>query len=127
MKMTPMQTLTMEQNPRDAGLSGYYRQQGEGPRIVGFSPLLKGKVFSLQQLPDKEPVIVGSASSCDIRITGSTMHEYHAAIQNMEDGWVISKIDEDAELWINNEPLAFAVLEEEDLIQIGRHLFVLLF
>ncbi|MDX1696000.1 MAG: hypothetical protein R3208_19700, partial [Ketobacteraceae bacterium] len=47
-----MQTLTMEQNPRDAGLSGYYRQQGEGPRIVGFSPLLKGKVFSLQQLPD---------------------------------------------------------------------------
>lgn len=132
MKQPPLaqqQTAAEEQPSPDQ--SGFYRARGSGPRLVGFSALFKGKVFPLGSTDANAamnaPMIVGAADSCAIRITGSTMCDYHAALQQVDSTWVISRIDASASLWINGEPLEFAVLEEGDQIQIGRHVFLLFF
>ena len=43
----------------------------------------------------------------------------------MDGHWVISRIDCDAAIWVNGEPIEFAVVEAGDQIRIGRHVFII--
>ena len=51
---------------------------------------------------------------------------FHAAVELVEGDWLLTSVDSDAQVWVNNEPVSVAVLEHGDQVQLGRHLLVFL-
>ena len=102
-----------------------YLRRGSGPRLVACSSIIRGKVFSLE-LATCLPVVFGANAACEYVISGSTMTEFHALIEEIEGSWMLSVIDPEAQVWVNNEPVQIAVLEHGDQVQFGRHLLVFL-
>ncbi|MCG8314037.1 MAG: FHA domain-containing protein [Pseudomonadales bacterium] len=102
-----------------------YLKRGSGPRLVACSSIIRGKVFSLE-MATCLPVVFGANAACEYVISGSTMTEFHALIEEIDGAWMLSVIDPEAQVWVNNEPVQVAVLDHGDQVQFGRHLLVFL-
>ena len=102
-----------------------YFQRGSGPRFVACSSIIRGTVIGLAE-HGLLPFVIGAAKACDYVITGSTMAPYHVAVEMVDDQWVISAVDDKAQVWVNNEPVSVAVLDHGDQVQLGRHLLLFL-
>lgn len=96
-----------------------YRKRGNGPRMVAMSAVLRGRVINL----DGE-LTVGAAKGSGYVISGASMADNHVKIKEGEDHWAITTIDDQAKLWVNDEPVQFAVLCDEDEVTIGKHSFL---
>ena len=112
------------EHPIRAKKNSYYNR-GSGPRLVACSSIIRGKVIPLK-LAKWIPFVIGASEGSDFVITGSTMRDSHVAIELLGDQWMISVVNRDAEVWVNNEPVQVAVLEHGDQVQLGRHLLLFL-
>lgn len=111
-------------HPSRARQNAYYNR-GSGPRLVACSSIIRGKVISLK--PGRWlPFVIGAADHCDFVISGSTMQASHIGIEMVEGQWVLSALDDKADVWVNNEPVKVAVLDHGDQVQLGRHLLLFL-
>ena len=118
-----MQAQIIE-HPSRARKNAYYNR-GSGPRLVACSSIIRGKVIALNSARYL-PFVIGAAEYCDFVISGSTMQASHIGIEQVEGQWVLSALDERAQVWVNNEPVKVAVLDHGDQVQLGRHLLMFL-
>lgn len=70
------------------------------------------------------PLVVGSSQVADVVIESDTVEDLHFMIEVVGEEWIISTINELAKLWVNDEPVKYAILENEDKIQVGQHKMV---
>ena len=105
--------------------SNAYYLRGSGPRLVACSSIIRGKVIALQS-GRWLPFVIGAGDHCDFLITGSTMQSSHIAVEEVDGQWLLSALDENADVWVNNEPVKVSVLEHGDQVQLGRHLLMFL-
>lgn len=98
-----------------------YQRRGTGTRLVAITSVLKGRVVSIHH---NRRFVIGAGEDADYIITGASMASSHAALNKKDDHWIISTIDKDALLWVNGEPLEYAVLHDKDRIKLGRHSFI---
>ncbi|MDX1693929.1 MAG: FHA domain-containing protein [Ketobacteraceae bacterium] len=106
-------------------LSSACCQRGSGPRLVACSSIIRGKVIGLQT-GRWLPFVIGAGEHCDFIIKGSTMQASHVGVEELDNQWVLSVLDDRADVWVNNEPVKVAVLEHGDQVQLGRHLLMFL-
>lgn len=96
-----------------------------GPRLVACSSVIRGKVIPVGEGIGL-PFVIGSNQACDYVISGSTMEEFHVSVELVEGDWLLTSVDHNAQVWVNNEPVSVAVIEHGDQVQLGRHLLVFL-
>lgn len=87
--------------------------------LVGQSSLIRGRKIALT--PEKQRLVIGADSDCDVTISGSTMAPRHAVLEYVDGDWNLIALDDDGLVWVNEEPIKVAVLESGDRVEIGRH------
>ncbi len=100
----------------------FARRRGEGARLVALSTLLKGQVFAFDHL--QGAVTIGASETSTFVLRGATIEKKHLKLEKLENRWSVMRASRNAFLWVNGEPVHYAILEHHDRVRIGRHTFI---
>ena len=83
-----------------------------------------GEISTVYSLEERE-MSIGRSPNCDIFLNDMTVSRSHAVIQTVGHDYAIRDDGSFNGIWINNENITQAILNDGDLVQIGA--FVLLY
>ena len=91
---------------------------GKGVQSATLTVVRGSQIGTVYQLDDKVQTI-GRDPSCDIFLNDMTVSREHATVGPGAGGFVISDLSSFNGIWVNNENVENAVLQTDDIIQVG--------
>jgi hypothetical protein len=77
-------------------------------------------VLVLPRVPPGAQLILGRSRACDVRFLDPTVSRRHAALQRVENGWLIVDRASTHGTWVNGRRVGRAILADGDELRLGR-------
>ncbi|MCW2984050.1 MAG: hypothetical protein JWR63_1620 [Conexibacter sp.] len=87
---------------------------GRGRRTAGVPVLV------LPQVPPGAQLLLGRSRASDVRFLEPTVSRRHAALQRVENGWLIVDRTSTHGTWVNGRRVGRAILADGDELRLGR-------
>lgn len=78
-----------------------------------------GKRFLL----DREEIVLGRGSDCNIQVDRDSVSRRHAKIVHADNAWMVMDLGSTNGSYVNDSPVTTAVLKDGDLLKIGAAIF----
>ena len=86
------------------------------------SLLFKNRILSVHSLKQNNDLIIGNSEDCQLFIDSLAIYPQHAKISYKKPDYIITALDDEAQVLINNKAIDNSeILAEGDIISIGKH------
>ncbi len=84
----------------------------------------KNSVIQMYHFPKDSTICIGRRDNNDIVIPNLTVSGYHAKIDVMGDGYLLTDLKSKNKTYVNGKEVSAALLQDDDVIGIGKHTVV---
>lgn len=90
------------------------------PSSTSTLTVLYGKQEGIAYRLEGDRALIGRSPKCEVFLNDMTVSREHAVLERVEGGWTIRDADSFNGVWVNNVNVDHVLLNDRDVVQIGR-------